>query len=112
VDRLNQPQLNSFVVSGSIGIHGVHFSEANEFHVGELDVILLEQDQTGKVLHESTHRLNLRFTESKYSAVLKSGINFREPVPLENGATTLRVLVQDPATGAIGSLIIPVSQVQ
>jgi VWFA-related protein len=112
VDRLNQPQLNSFVVSGSIGIHGVHFSEANEFHVGELDVTLLEQDQTGKVLHESTHRLNLRFTESKYSAVLKSGINFREPVPLQNGATTLRVLVQDPTTGAIGSLIIPVSQVQ
>ena len=112
VDRLNQPQPNFLVVSGSIGIHDLHFSEANKIHVGELDVTLLEQDQIGKVLHESTHRLNLRFTEGKYSAVLKSGINFREPVPPQNGATTLRVLVQDPATGAIGCVIIPLSQVQ
>ena len=112
VDRLNQPEPNAFVVSGAIGIHGVHFSERNNVHVGALDVTLLEQDQTGKVLHESTNRINLRFTEAKFSAVLKSGINFRESTPPQNGAVTLRVLVQDPATAAIGSVIVPFSAVQ
>jgi hypothetical protein len=99
-------------VSGSIGIHDVHFEQTDKLHVGSLDVTVLEQDQTGKILHESTSRINLRFTEEKYVAVMKSGINFRESVPPQADATTLRVLVQDPATAAIGSLIIPLAEVK
>lgn len=112
VDRLNQPTPNSFSLSGTIGIRDVHFAQANTLHVAALDVTVLEQDQTGKVLHESTSRLNLRFTEAKYSAVLKSGVNFREVVPAQAGASTLRVLVQDSATATIGSVIIPLSEVK
>lgn len=112
VDRVNSPATNAIALSGSIGVHDVHFMEANKIHVGALDVTVLEQDETGKVLHESTRRINLRFTEGKYAAVLKSGITFRELVPLQPVAATLRVLVQDPATAAIGSLVIPLSQVK
>lgn len=112
VNRLNQPTPSGLSLSGLIGIRDVHFTEANKIHVGVVDVTVLEQDQSGKVIHESTNRLNLRFTDEKYSAVLKSGINFRESIPPQASATTLRVLVQDPATGAIGSLVIPLSQVK
>lgn len=112
VDRLYPPPPGALNLSGAINIHDVHFTEANRIHVGMVDVTVLEQDQTGKVLHVSTHRLNLRFTEAKYAAVLKSGISFRESVPPQPAATTLRVLVQDPATAAIGSVIIPIAQVK
>jgi len=112
VDRLDRPASNSLGVSGSVDIHDVHFTEAGKLHVGALDVTVLEQDPTGKVLHESTNRINLRFTEEKYSVVLKSGITFRESVPPQNSATTLRVLVQDPATGSVGSVIVPLSAVK
>lgn len=112
VTRVDRTAPNSLDLSGTINIHDVHFTEANRIRVGMVDVTVLEQDHTGKVLHESTHRVNLRFTEGKYSAVLKSGISFRESVPPQPAATTLRVLVQDPATTAIGSVIIPIAQVK
>lgn len=112
VDRASQPTPNGLVLTGSVGIHDVHFAETGKLHLAALDLTVLEQDQTGKILHESTHRLNLRFTEEKYSAILKSGITFRESVPPLTGAATLRVLVQDPVTGSVGSLIIPLSQVK
>jgi len=88
VDRLNHPAPDSLSLSGAIGIHDVHFARTSQFHVGALDVTVLEQDQTGKGLHESTNRINLRFTDAKYAAVLKSGISFRESAPPQAGATT------------------------
>jgi VWFA-related protein len=112
VDRVNQPKPNSLSLSGSIGIRDLRFAQAGNLHVGTLEVIVLEQDQTGKVLRQSNSRISLRFTEEKYSALLKSGINFRKSVQPQTDAVTLRVIVQDAATAAIGSLIIPLSQLK
>ncbi len=112
VSRVNQPTPNSLALSGSIGIHDLQLVQSGEIHTGSLDITVIEQDQTGKVLRESANRINIRFTEKQYPAVLKSGITFRKSVELQPGATTLRILVQDPATAEIGSLIIPLSQVK
>jgi VWFA-related protein len=111
VSRVNQPAPNSLALSGSIGIHELHLAESGGIRTGALDITVIEQDQTGKVLKESANRINLRFTEKQYPVVLESGITFRKSVQPQSGATTLRVLVQDPSTAAIGSLIIPLSQI-
>jgi VWFA-related protein len=112
VDRVNQPTPSSLSLSGSIGIHDLHFLQVGNLRVGALDLTVLVQDHTGKVLSQSNNRISLHLTEEKYSAGLKSGVNFRKSVPLQADAITLRVLVQDPATAAIGSLIIPLSQLK
>jgi len=110
VDRVNQPTPNSLILFGSIGIHDLPLAQSGETRVGALDITVIEQDQTGKVLRESSNRINLRFTEKQYPAVQKSGITFRKSIQPQAGATTLRLLVQDPSTAAIGSLIVPLSQ--
>ena len=112
VDRVNQTTPNSLSLSGSIGIQNLHFVQVGKLHVGALDVTVLEQDQTGKVLRQSNNRISLRFAEEKYSAVLKSGINFNKSIQRQADAITLRILVQDPATATIGSLVIPLSQLK
>lgn len=112
VDRANQATPNSFALSGSIGIHDFRLVLNGEVRTGALDITVIEQDETGKVLHESANRINLRFSEKHYPAVLKTGISFRKFVQPQAGTNTLRVLVQDPASAAIGSLIIPLSQVK
>jgi VWFA-related protein len=112
VDRVNQPTPNSMALSGSIGIRDLRLVETGEIRTGALDITVIEQDQTGRVLRESTNRINLRFTEKQYPAVLKSGITFRKSVQPQAGVTTLRVLVQNPANATIGSLIIPLSQIK
>jgi VWFA-related protein len=112
VDRVNQPSPNSIALSGSIGIHDLQLVQSGDTRVGALDITVIEQDETGKVFRESTNRINLRFTEKQYPAVLKSGITFRKSVQPQAGVTTLRVLVQDPSTAAIGSLVISLSRLK
>ena len=109
VDRVNRPAPNSLRLLGSIGIPDLQLVQKGETRLGELDITIIEQDQTGKVLCETANRIDLRFTEKQYAAVLQSGINFRKSLQPQAGVTTLRVLVQDPGSGAIGSLIIPLS---
>jgi VWFA-related protein len=111
VERVNQPTPNSLSLFGSIGIHDLQLAQSGEIRVGALDVTVIEQDETGKVLRQSANRINLRFTEKQYPVLLKSGITFRKSVQPQAGVTTLRVLVQDPSTAAIGSLIIPLANV-
>jgi hypothetical protein len=112
VNRVNQPSPDTLTLSGTIDIHDIRLTQTGEMRIGVVDVIILQQDETGKVLSESTDQLNLRFTEEQYSAMLKSGIQFRKTMQPKSGAATLRVLVQDPSTAAIGSLVIPLSQLK
>jgi VWFA-related protein len=112
VDRVNQPMPDSLILLGSVGIHGLQLTQNGEMRTGAVDVTIIEQEETGKVLRESANRINLHFTEAQYAASLKSGVNFRQFVQPQAGVTTLRVLVQDPRTAAVGSLIIPVAEVK
>lgn len=112
VDRVNEPMPNSLSLLGSIGIHDLHLTQSGVVRTGLVDVTIIEQDGTGKVVSESANRINLRFTEEQYVGCLKSGMKFRQFVQPQAGVTTLRVLVQDPSTAAIGSLIVPLSEVK
>lgn len=109
VDRVNQPAPNSLSLLGSIDIHDLQLAKHGETRTGALDITVVEQDQTGKVLLQTTNRVDLRFTEKQYAAILQSGIHFRKPLKPQAGATTLRVVVEDPSTAEVGSLIIPLS---
>jgi VWFA-related protein len=112
VDRVNQPGSNSITLSGSIGIRDLPLAQTSAIRTGSLDINIIEQNETGKVLRESANRIHLRFSEKQYLAILKTGITFRKSIQPEAGATTLRILVQDPSTAAIGSVIIPMSQLK
>jgi hypothetical protein len=112
VDRVKQPTPNSLILFGSVGIHDLQLVQSGDICIGALDITVIEQDQTGKVLRESANRISLRFSEKRYPAILKSGVNFRKSVQPQAGVTMLRVLVQNPRTAAIGSLIIPLPQLK
>jgi len=111
VDRVDQPLPHSLKIQCSIDAHHVHLASDGAVRTGAVDVYLIEQDQTGKVLFNSGKTFNLQVPEKQYDALLKSGLLFHEYVQPRPGATTLRILVEDPATAEIGSLIIPLSQV-
>ncbi|MGB7629097.1 MAG: VWA domain-containing protein [Candidatus Acidiferrum sp.] len=109
VDRVNQPAPKSLSLLGSIDIHELQLAKHGETRTGVVEITVVEQDQTGKVLLQTTNRVDLRFTEKQYDAILQSGIHFRKPLKPQAGATTLRVVVEDPSTAEVGSLVIPLS---
>jgi VWFA-related protein len=112
VDRVNQPLPNSLKLSCSIDIHTLRLVQTGDLHKGALNVYVVQQDGTGKMLSQWAKTYDLQLTEKQYAALLNSGMPFTQNVQPKPTATTLRVLVQDPATAQLGSLIIPLSQVK
>ena len=110
--RAERAPQNALLLVGNVDLHNIQANPDKDLYRGAIDVHLVQQDAAGKVLRQSHHRLNLQLTNAQYSADLQSGILFREAIRPESGATTLRVIVEDPATARIGSLIIPVSRVK
>jgi hypothetical protein len=95
-----------------VGIKSLQLVQDGAARSGAVDVYVIEQDAAGSVLHQSSNHLRLKLTEQEYQAYLKSGIAFRQSVQLTQSGATLRVLVQDPGTSEVGSVIIPLAQVK
>ena len=112
VERVNQPLPNSLRLLCSIDIHNLRLVQTGDLHKGAVSVFVIQQDGAGKVLSQWTKTYDLQLSEKQYAALLKSGMPFSQDVQPKAGLTTLRVLVEDPATTEIGSLIIPLSRLK
>lgn len=99
-------------VGGAIDLRDVQLSETGGVRHGAVEIFLIQQDALGHVLDQTHNRVNLTLNAQQYAAYLKSGILFRQNVPPKQGAATFRILVGDPASANIGSLIIPMSRVR
>ena len=112
VDHTEQPQPHSLQILGVAGIKNLRWPEEDGIRNGMIDVYAIQQDMTGKVLQQGNNRLRLKLTEQQYQTYLQSGIKFREVIQPNPQAAMLRVIVQDPATSQVGSVIIPLSHVK
>jgi hypothetical protein len=79
---------------------------------GVVDIVVIQQDALGNVLDRARNRLSLTLNEDQYAAYLKSGVLFQQNIQPKQGAATIRIMVGDPASANVGSLIIPMSQVK
>ena len=112
VDRVEQPLWHCLSVFGSIDIHNLRLAKNGAVRKGAVDVITIEQDESGKVLAQSGSTITLRFADKQYADYLKTGFPFHQYVQPKADAATLRILVEDSGTAEVGSLIIPLSQVK
>ena len=108
----DQPKPGSIAISGAIDLRNLELDRSNGGWRGEVDVYLVQQDAAGGVLDQSRNRYNLQLTDRLYADYLKSGILFRETVEAHANLATLRVLVANPPSGSVGSLIIPVEEIR
>ena len=102
---------HSFNLVCSIDIRGIRFAQSGGRRKGAVTIYVIGQDAAGNVLHHWSKTYNLQFTDAQFESLLKTGIPFRQGIGLSPQITTLRVLVQDPSTSKLGSLIIPLAQV-
>jgi VWFA-related protein len=112
VERVSQPMPDSLRILCSIDIRNLRFVQTGDLRKGAVSVYVLQQDAAGKVLSQWSKTYDLQLSEKQYTALLKSGMPFRQDVQLKTSVTTLRVLVEDPGTAEVGSLIIPLSQIK
>lgn len=112
VNRISDPAPDTLSVVGSVDIRAIRLEQSGSGRKGAVSVYFFEQDQTGKVIRESTSTVPLQLTDQQYEAFLRSGIHFTKHLEPKAGITTLRIMVEDPATTDIGSLIIPLSEIK
>ena len=110
--RVDKPQPRSLEIVGSVDLKNVQLRQEENTWTGALAVYVVEQDVSGKVLVQIPDGLRLGLSEQQYQEYLESGLIFRQWIQPRADSTTLRVLVQDPATSNIGSVIIPLAQVK
>jgi VWFA-related protein len=111
LSRVDQPEPHSLSLSCSIDVHNLQLVQTGNLHKGAVIVYVLEQDQTGKVVYQWDQGYSIQANDVQYAALLRSGVVFQKDLHPEADVTTLRVLVEDPSTNQLGSLIIPLSQV-
>jgi VWFA-related protein len=111
LQRANQADPNVFNLVCSIDLHDIRFTQSGNLRKGALTVYVIGQSAAGRVLHNWSKTYNLQFTDNQYADLPKSGIPFHQGIQLHPDVKTLRIVVEDPATAHIGSLIIPLSQI-
>ncbi|HTS11267.1 MAG TPA: VWA domain-containing protein [Candidatus Limnocylindrales bacterium] len=112
IDRVEKPLAHCLSIFGSIEIDKLQLAENAGIRKGAANVITIEQDETGKVLAQSASMIRFRLSGKEYAEYLTKGFPFHQFVQPRAGATTLRILVEDTTTAEVGSLIIPLSQIQ
>jgi VWFA-related protein len=112
VARSNDPKSSSLTIAGTVDIRNLQLEQDGAMRKGAVEIYIYQQDTAGRVLDKSRTKLNLQLTAENYVAYLKSGVFFRQTIAAKADLSRLRILAGDPITGAIGSLIIPASDIK
>jgi len=99
-------------ISASVDLRDLDLVPAGDRQKGKAAIIIIQQDAAGRVLNRHSKFLNLDLTNEEHSALSKSGVPFRELIGAMEGLATLRIIVADSQNAALGSLIIPVSEIR
>jgi VWFA-related protein len=79
---------------------------------GNLDVFLVQRDDTGLQAQVEGKRLGLQLKDSTLQYLLKNGLSVERTVHLKPSTTSLRILLVDENSGRMGSVTIPASALQ
>jgi VWFA-related protein len=108
--RVDQPP-DTVQIAGSVGLKNIQMGDQDGVRTGTVDLYFIAQDDAGNVLGQGSSHLRLKLTEQQYQDYLKSGITFRDQLQLKKQTAVVRVVVQDPATSEVGSVIIPLARI-
>ncbi len=101
---------NRLIVRGAVGIGGLELSQRGGVRRGAVTIGLVGQNAAGVVVQRMSNPIRLRLTAAQYAAALRNGLQFRQTFTPAARVVTLRILAEEPATGSVGCLIIPLNR--
>ena len=111
-DFVELPEPNMINVILHIDPSGVGFRKQGEKWQADLDAVYIQKDEHGAARNGSvTYHLSLALSDADYAKVLKEDVVLTRRVARSPGAVTLRIVVRDVASGSVGSLTVPFSQI-
>jgi VWFA-related protein len=88
----------------------VAFAQREGAWTGAVDVVFVQLDAKNRIVDSSDETFDLKFSPERFRQVVKDRLNYSKRIVIEGDAATLRVVVRDATTGAMGSVTIPVER--
>jgi VWFA-related protein len=93
-----------------IDAHDIQFESKEGRMHADVDVVFAQTAHDGSILKGERKTLALNLTADSYQEGMKNGLSLREHLAVNPTASRLRVVVRDAATGAEGSVSVPVKR--
>jgi len=99
-------------ISLQVGLDTLQLSLLDEggHRKGAIDLLFLQRDAQGTALNAEQKRIGFDFNEEQYKTLVKSGIILQKSVAADRNATEIRVVAHDPASGATGTVTVPLAK--
>jgi VWFA-related protein len=101
--RDSQPHLTLAV---NLDAHDLGFTAQEGHRKGGIDLVFVQRDASGNALDAHEWHCGLDLDKTTYDSALRDGISILRDVPAKEGAVTVKVIVRDPSSSAIGSLTV------
>jgi VWFA-related protein len=86
--------------------------EPNGDHwAGKLDLLFVQKEPHGKQVAGVDDTLSMELSQPNYNRVEQDGLQYRKTIARDSQASELRVVVRDAATGAVGSITAPFTEI-
>ena len=111
-DFVQDPEPNSLNILLQIDPSTVDFRHEGDRWNAVLDIVYVQKDEHGKLRADGiADTLTLAFTDANFAKLGQQGLMRQRRLPRQPGASTLRIVVRDVGSGAMGSITIPFSQI-
>jgi VWFA-related protein len=104
--KVKQP-IKQAMLHIAVDAHNIAFEDTNGGKLLALEVVLAQSAADGRVLKASRGDIHIPIAASAVALLMNDGLRLERSVDLEEGATTLELVVRDLASGNIGSVRIP-----
>src|ERR1035437_7894291 len=112
VTRTNLPEPDSLQLDLLVSARELTLTPKDDRWQGAIRLSIVQLDAQGKGLDRITDPIKLNLKQDAMAQHLQAGMAFAKTVKAKPGLVQLRVIVIDRDSGVMGSVIIPMSQVQ
>ena len=112
VTRTAQPEPDSIHLDLLVSARELTLTPKDDRWQGAISVSVVQLDAPGNVLDRITDPIKLNLKNESLPQYRETGMSFGKDVKAKSGLVQLRVIVIDRDSGGMGSVIIPMSQVQ
>lgn len=103
------PASKGLMLRAALGIGRMSIPMAGGRRSGEVVIETVVQNAAGATVGFSRHTLSWRWSEVQYEQHLHAGVQFAQRIVPAADGVRLRLLVEDAASGAVGSLTLPLA---
>jgi VWFA-related protein len=100
---------NGYDLKLSIALANVSLKSESGRWNGQVDVDILGRDNAGNTYGSLSQTLGLNLRQESYEKMLKEGLPYTRTLDLDPKASSLRVIVRDRNSGALGTVTIPLA---